>query len=93
MAVRITKLSAEESEVHQDFNGNSFRPTGKVELIIQTQKFKGLMKCRTIKFFVASKAKFAILFGRDTIRKHGLITYKRETDGKGGIDWHSRRIE
>jgi hypothetical protein len=85
MGVKSTKLGAEELEMqYRDFNGKKFQPTGKVDLMIQTEEFKGQMKCRTMKFFVASKATFAILFGRDTIRKHGFYKRsKRDTDGEG----------
>jgi hypothetical protein len=83
--VRSTKLSPEELEVqYRDFQGKKFQPTGKVDLMIQTDEFKGQMKCRTMRFFVASKATFAILFGLDTIRKHAfLIRSKLDTDGEG----------
>ena len=84
MGVRSTKLSTEELDVqYRDFNGKKFQPTAKVDLMIQTEEFKGVMKCRTMRFLVASKATFTILFGRDTIRKHGFFTRgKRDTDGE-----------
>jgi hypothetical protein len=84
MGVRSTKLSAEELDVqYRDFNGKKFQATAKVDLTIQTEEFKGFMKCRTMRFLVASKATFTILFGRDTIRKHGFFTRsKRDTDGE-----------
>ncbi|KAH8761374.1 hypothetical protein BGZ57DRAFT_931651 [Hyaloscypha finlandica] len=84
MGVRSTKLSAEELDVqYRDFNGKKFQPTAKVDLTIQTEEFKGSMKCRTMRFLVASKATFTILFGRDTIRKHKFFTRsKRDTDGE-----------
>jgi hypothetical protein len=84
MGIRSVKLSPDELVQYRDFNGNKFHPTGKVDLMIQTEDFKGDMKCRTMTFFVASKATFAILFGRDTIRKHGFFTRgKRDTEGEG----------
>lgn len=85
MGVRTSRLSAQELEVqYRDFNGKKFHPTGKVDLMIQTDEFKGDMKCRRMRFFVANKATFAILFGRDTIRKHGLYTRgNRDTAGEG----------
>jgi len=85
MRVRLTKLGAEESEIHYfDFNGIKFEPTGKVDLLIQTEEFKGNMKCRTMRLLVASKATFSILFGRDTIMNHGFFTKgKRDEDGEG----------
>ncbi|KAG0650170.1 hypothetical protein D0Z07_2936 [Hyphodiscus hymeniophilus] len=85
MGVKLTKLSPEELKLqYRDFNGKKFQPKGKVDLTIQTEEFKGEMKCRTMRFFIASKATFVILFGRETIRKHGFFTRsKRETDGEG----------
>jgi hypothetical protein len=85
MGVRSSKLSVQEQEVqYRDFNGKKFHPTGKVDLMIQTDEFKGDIKCRTMRFFVANKATFAILFGRDTIRKHGFYTRgHRDTAGEG----------
>jgi hypothetical protein len=85
MGVRTSKLSEQELEVqYRDFNGKKFKPTGKVDLMIQTEEFKGDMKCRTMRFFVANKATFAILFGRDTIRKHDIYTRGNcDTAGEG----------
>jgi hypothetical protein len=85
MGVRTSKLSEQELKVqYRDFNGKKFHPTGKVDLMIQTEEFKGDMKSRTMTFFVANKATFAILFGRDTIRKHGIYTRGNcDTAGEG----------
>lgn len=83
--VRSTKLDPEDSEMkYRDFNGKAFQPTGKVDLMIQTEEFKGHIKCRTMKFLVASKATFKIIFGRDTIREHGFYERRKcDTDGEG----------
>ena len=85
MGVRTSKLSDEEQEVpYRDFNGKKFHPTGKVDLMIQTEEFKGDMKFRKMRFLVANKATFAILLGRDTIRKHGFYTRGNcDTAGEG----------
>lgn len=85
MGVRTSKLSDEELEVpYRDFNGKKFHPTGKVDLMIQTEEFKGDMKFRKMRFLVANKATFAILLGRDTIRKHGFYTRGNcDTAGEG----------
>jgi hypothetical protein len=84
MGVRSSKLSEQEQVQYRDFNGKKFHPTGKVDLMIQTDEFKGDLKCRTMRFFVANKATFAILFGRDTIRKHDIYTRgNSDTAGEG----------
>jgi hypothetical protein len=85
IGVRLTQLSAEELEVQYcDFNGKKFQPTGKVDLMIQAEEFKSGLKCRTMRFFVASKASFSILFGRDTIWKHRFFERgKSNEDGEG----------
>jgi hypothetical protein len=87
LGVQSSKLSEQEQEVqYRDFNGKKFEPTGKVELLIQTEKFKGDMKYRMMSFFIASKAGFAILFGRDTIRKHGFFfPDKHDMVGEGAF--------
>jgi hypothetical protein len=83
--VKRSELSARDmKKEYRDFNGNKFQPTFKVELMIQSEEFKGLMKCRRLSFLVAKKATFMILMGRDTIRKEELMTrQRRETDGEG----------
>jgi hypothetical protein len=92
MEVRTSKLSEQELEVqYRDFNGKKFKPTAKVDLTIQTEEFKGDIKCRTMRFFVANKATFAILFGRDTIRKHGL--YRRGSSDTAGEGVHIGVLE
>jgi hypothetical protein len=49
--------------------------------MIQTEEFKGDIKCRTMSFFIINKATFAILFGRDSVRKHVFFTRaKHDTD-------------
>lgn len=71
---------------YRDFNGTEFQPTSKVELMIQSEEFKGMIKCRRMSFLVAKKATFMILMGRDTIRNEELMTRgKRETDGEGAL--------
>ena len=64
--VRSTKLDPEDSEMkYRDFQGKAFKPTGKVDLMIQTEEFKGHIKCRMMKFLVASKATFKIFSSSD----------------------------
>ncbi len=85
MGVRKSNLSEQELELqYRDFNGKKFQPTGKVDLMIQTDEIKGDIKCRTMRFFVANKATFAILIGSDTIRKHRFYTRGDcDTTGEG----------
>jgi hypothetical protein len=85
LGVKSSKLSQEDTrKEYRDFNGNRFQPLAKVDLMIQSEEFKGLMKCRKMSFFVANKATFSILIGRDTIKKHKLMTRgERDTDGEG----------
>ena len=81
------KLSPEEQETYyRDFNGHKFQPKGKVNLTIQTEEFKGSLKCRTMQFFVCSKAPFTIVIGRKTIWKHDILTRRKvDTDGDGAL--------
>jgi len=82
MGNKAVKLSAEEqTSKFRDFNGNEFRPTSKVVLMIRSDEF-GAMGCDQLSFLVARDATFSILFGRDTIRKHNIFQRgKRDTDG------------
>jgi hypothetical protein len=87
LVVTRSELSEKDTKKkYRDFNGTEFQPTFKVDLMIQSEEFKGLMKCRRLSFLVAKKATFMILMGRDTIRKEELMTRgKRETDGEGAL--------
>ncbi|KAH7411290.1 hypothetical protein BKA64DRAFT_377985 [Cadophora sp. MPI-SDFR-AT-0126] len=81
--VKSVKLASEETRKYRDFNGKSFSPTHKVELMIQSDEFLG-MKCRNLSFLIARDATFSILIGRRTIYKEELMfRRKRETDGEG----------
>ena len=83
--VKRSELNKEDMKrKYRDFNGNEFQPAFKVDLMIQSEEFSGLVKCRKLSFLVAKKATFKILMGRDTIRSEELMTRgKRETDGEG----------
>ncbi|KAH7355247.1 hypothetical protein BKA65DRAFT_236538 [Rhexocercosporidium sp. MPI-PUGE-AT-0058] len=83
--VERAKLSAEEQKIkYTDFNNKKFSPTSKVELVVQSDEFTGAIKCRNLTFFVASKATFSMLIGRDTIRKQKIMTRgKPDPDGEG----------
>jgi hypothetical protein len=87
LSVTRSDLSEKDTKKkYWDFNGTEFQPTFKVDLMIQSEEFKGLMKCRRLSFLVAKKATFMILMGRDSIRKEELmIRGKRETDGEGAL--------
>jgi hypothetical protein len=87
LGVTQSKLSEKDmKKKYRDFNGTEFQPTSKVELMIQSEEFKGMIKCRRMSFLVAKKATFMILMGRDTIRNEELMTRgKRETDGEGAL--------
>ncbi|KAH9219657.1 hypothetical protein DL95DRAFT_384259 [Leptodontidium sp. 2 PMI_412] len=81
--VKSVKLIPEETRKYRDFNGKSFSPTHKVDLMIQSDEFIG-MKCRILSFLIAKDATFSILIGRSTIFKLELmVRRKRETDGEG----------
>jgi hypothetical protein len=87
LGVTQSKLSEKDmKKKYRDFNGAEFQPTSKVELMIQSEEFKGMIKCRRMSFLVAKKATFMILMGRDTIKNEELMTRgKRETDGEGAL--------
>ena len=81
--INSVKLAPEETRKYRDFNGKSFSPTNKVDLMIQSDEFLG-MKCRNLSFLIARDATFSILIGRSTIFKQELmVRRKRETDGEG----------
>ncbi|KAG4435316.1 hypothetical protein IFR05_009205 [Cadophora sp. M221] len=81
--VKSVKLIPEETRKYRDFNGKSFSPTHKVDLMVQSDEFIG-MKCRILSFLIAKDATFSILIGRSTICKLELmVRRKRETDGEG----------
>ncbi len=80
------RLSPEEQKIkYTDFNNGKFSPTSKVELIIQSDEFTGRIKCRNLTFFVATKATFSILIGRDTIRKQKIMTRGKPDPGGEGV--------
>jgi hypothetical protein len=85
MGIKSVKLNPEEQKSkYRDFNGKQFSPTSKVDLMVQSDEFKGTIKCRVLSFFIARSATFSVLIGRDTIRKHEFMTRgKRDTDGEG----------
>jgi hypothetical protein len=87
LGVTQSKLSEKDmKKKYRDFNGAEFQPTSKVELMIQSEEFKGMIKWRRMSFLVAKKATFMILMGRDTIKNEELMTRgKRETDGEGAL--------
>jgi hypothetical protein len=83
--VKRTELSQQEKKEYRNFNGGTFQPAFKVELMVQSEEFKGIL-CRKLSFLVAKKAGFKILMGRETIRKEELMTRgKQETDGEEAL--------
>ena len=83
--VKRAELSQQEKKEYRNFNGGTFQPAFKVDLMIQSEEFKGML-CRQLSFLVAKKAGFKILMGRETIRKEELMTRgKQETDGEAAL--------
>jgi hypothetical protein len=56
LEVKRSKLSAEYiKKEYRDFNGNKFQPTFKIELMIQSDEFTGVIKCRRLSFWLPRK--------------------------------------
>jgi len=72
LGLKEEPLDAKNNTEYTDFNGKSFKATGKVNLLISNDNFPGA-SCRQLTFLVTKLSKFEILLGRKTIKKEQLL--------------------
>jgi len=83
LGFKSSKLNEDQNRQFSDFNGKSFKPYGKVQLMVSSHEFEGF-PCRTLTFLVSRESTFKILLGKKTIKAEGLFSRKaRESLGDG----------
>jgi hypothetical protein len=81
LCMNHNKLTDDDKQEFLDFNGNTFNPIGKVEVMVHSTDFIGF-PTRQLTFLVAKKGAFQILLGNRTIKKEKLLCKPPDSRGE-----------